>query len=69
MLFTGELVDMYANYSEWRGWKWTPLQFQKSDIGGVRTAIFAVEGEGAYASLRCVLLFLQTSLFLEGTKT
>lgn len=52
MLFTGELVDMYANYSEWRGWKWTPLQFQKSDIGGVRTAIFAVEGEGAYASLR-----------------
>ncbi|KAK5978280.1 Mitochondrial translational release factor 1 like [Trichostrongylus colubriformis] len=52
MLFTGELVDMYARYAEWRGWKWTPLQFQKSDIGGVRTALFAVEGENAYASLR-----------------
>ncbi|PIO68071.1 peptidyl-tRNA hydrolase domain protein [Teladorsagia circumcincta] len=52
MLFTGELVDMYAKYAEWRGWKWTPLQFQKSDIGGVRTALFAVEGDNAYASLR-----------------
>ncbi|KAK6014653.1 peptide chain release factor 1 family protein, partial [Ostertagia ostertagi] len=52
MLFTGELVDMYAKYAEWRGWKWTPLQFQDSDIGGVRTALFAVEGENAYASLR-----------------
>ncbi|KAK6052415.1 peptidyl-tRNA hydrolase domain protein [Cooperia oncophora] len=52
MLFTGELVDMYAKYAEWRGWKWTPLQYQKSDIGGVRTALFAVEGENAYASLR-----------------
>ncbi|XGW28701.1 hypothetical protein V3C99_008470 [Haemonchus contortus] len=44
MLFTGELVDMYAKYAEWRGWKWTPLQLQKSDLDGVRSAIFAVEG-------------------------
>ncbi|XGW28700.1 hypothetical protein V3C99_008470 [Haemonchus contortus] len=52
MLFTGELVDMYAKYAEWRGWKWTPLQLQKSDLDGVRSAIFAVEGDNTYASLR-----------------
>ncbi|WKY05802.1 hypothetical protein Q1695_006202 [Nippostrongylus brasiliensis] len=52
MLFTGELVEMYESYSQWRGWKWTPLQVQKSDLDGIRTAVFAVEGENAYASLR-----------------
>ncbi|KAE9418882.1 hypothetical protein Angca_003401, partial [Angiostrongylus cantonensis] len=52
MLFTGELVDMYSKYSEWRGWKWSPLQIQESDLGGVRSAIVAVEGENAYADLR-----------------
>ncbi|VDM52947.1 unnamed protein product [Angiostrongylus costaricensis] len=52
MLFTGELVDMYSKYSEWRGWKWSPLQIQESDLGGVRSALVAVEGENAYADLR-----------------
>ncbi|KHJ78374.1 PCRF domain protein [Oesophagostomum dentatum] len=52
MLFTGELLEMYARYTEWRGWKWTPLQMQDSDLGGIRSALIAVEGERAYAALR-----------------
>ncbi|CAJ0601646.1 unnamed protein product [Cylicocyclus nassatus] len=52
MLFTGELLQMYSKYTEWRGWKWTPLQMQDSDLGGIRSAVIAVEGERAYAALR-----------------
>ncbi|KIH68392.1 putative peptide chain release factor 1 [Ancylostoma duodenale] len=52
MLFTGELLEMYARYTEWRGWKWTPLQMQNSDLGGIRSALIAVEGERAYEALR-----------------
>lgn len=52
MLFTAELLEMYARYTEWRGWKWTPLQMQNSDLGGIRSALIAVEGERAYAALR-----------------
>ncbi|RCN28867.1 putative peptide chain release factor 1, partial [Ancylostoma caninum] len=52
MLFTGELLEMYARYTEWRGWKWTPLQMQNSDLGGIRSALIAVEGERAYGALR-----------------
>ncbi|ETN78596.1 peptidyl-tRNA hydrolase domain protein [Necator americanus] len=52
MLFTGELLEMYAKYTEWRGWNWTPLQVQNSDLGGIRSALIAIEGEKAYAALR-----------------
>ncbi|KJH49214.1 putative peptide chain release factor 1 [Dictyocaulus viviparus] len=52
MLFTGELLAMYSRYIEWRGWKSSSLHVQESDLGGIRHALIAVEGENAYAALR-----------------
>ncbi|CAJ0952779.1 unnamed protein product, partial [Mesorhabditis belari] len=52
MLFTGELLEMYRRYSEWRGWKWTPFQIEDVPLGGIRSAAVAVEGDGCFAALR-----------------
>lgn len=51
-LFAADLLKMYTRYAQLRGWKAELLTLSESDLGGVKEAVLAVEGEGAYARLK-----------------
>jgi peptide chain release factor 1 len=51
-LFAGDLLKMYTRYAQLQGWKGELLSLSESDLGGVKEAVLAVEGEGAYAKLK-----------------
>ena len=51
-LFAGVLLKMYTRYAQLQGWKTELLSLAESDLGGVKEAVLAVEGEGAYAKLK-----------------
>ncbi len=51
-LFAAEIFRMYSRYAEKRGWKVDVLQMSRSDAGGLKEVIAAVEGRGAYSRLK-----------------
>ena len=51
-LFAAELFRMYGKYAEGRGWKVGLVDSRPSDLGGFKEAVFTVEGEAAYGTLR-----------------
>uniref|UniRef100_A0A7S0VI13 Prokaryotic-type class I peptide chain release factors domain-containing protein n=1 Tax=Polytomella parva TaxID=51329 RepID=A0A7S0VI13_9CHLO len=51
-LFAAELLDMYRLYSTSRGWDWSLLEYNTTEVGGVKLASASVSGEGAYGALR-----------------
>src|SRR5215470_10887841 len=51
-LFANDLLKMYTRYGQLQGWKAELLSLSESDLGGVKEAVLAVEGEGAYAKLK-----------------
>src|SRR5215216_5053120 len=48
-LWAADIVRMLTRYAERRGFKWEPLSTSESDGGGVKEAVFAVKGDGAYS--------------------
>jgi peptide chain release factor 1 len=50
-LFAADLYRMYTRYIERRGWRWELLSLAEGTLGGVREAIFKVNGD-AYGFLR-----------------
>lgn len=51
-LFAGELLRMYSRYAERRRWKTELMSANETGIGGFKEAILAVDGRGAYSSLK-----------------
>ena len=51
-LFAGDLLKMYTRYAQLQGWKAELLSMSESDLGGIKEAVLAVEGAGAYAKLK-----------------
>ena len=51
-LFTAELVRMYTRYAERRGWHVELISSSPTGIGGLKEAIFLVEGRGVYNRLK-----------------
>ena len=51
-LFAGDLFDMYQRFAELRGWKAEVLGQNRSERGGFKEIIFAVDGPGAYGILK-----------------
>jgi len=51
-LFAKDLFRMYERYCLSRGWKISLLDSSLSELGGVKSLVAAVKGEGAYANLR-----------------
>ena len=51
-LFAAELVRMYQRYSETRGWKFSIQNSNETGVGGIKEAIFQVQGGGAYSRLK-----------------
>ncbi len=51
-LFAQEVARMYQRYAERRRWKMEMLQLSASATGGIKEAIFSLQGENAYGTLR-----------------
>jgi peptide chain release factor 1 len=51
-LFAGELMRMYTRYAERRSWKTELMSINETGIGGIKEAVIAIEGQGAYSQLK-----------------
>ncbi len=51
-LFAGDLTRLYTRYAERHGWKVDMMNTNDQGIGGVKEAIFMIEGRGAYSRLK-----------------
>ncbi|WP_425538568.1 peptide chain release factor 1 [Microaceticoccus formicicus] len=51
-LFAGDLYRMYQMYADSRGWKTEVMSFSDQGVGGVKEAIFMINGKGAYSMLK-----------------
>lgn len=52
MLFAADLFRMYTMYVESRGWKLEVTSRSETELGGIKTIEFIVEGEGAWSRLK-----------------
>jgi peptide chain release factor 1 len=51
-LFAADLYRMYQRFSERNGLIWEPMSLSEGTLGGLKEAIVAVRGEGAFGLLR-----------------
>ena len=51
-LFAYDLYRMYGMYAEKRGWKIELMNYNDTELGGVKEADFIVSGDGAYSRLK-----------------
>ena len=51
-LFAGLLVRMYTRYAERRGYQVEPINTVETELGGVKEAVFLLNGAGAFARLK-----------------
>lgn len=51
-LFAGDLYRMYVRYAERHNWNIDVMSMSEQGIGGVKEAIFMVQGKGAYSKLK-----------------
>ena len=51
-LFAHSLVRMYAMYAAKMGWKLELMNYNETELGGVKEADFVIEGRGAYSRLK-----------------
>ncbi len=51
-LFAHSLFRMYSMYADRSGWKLELLNYNDTELGGVKEADFVIQGEGAYSRLK-----------------
>ena len=51
-LFAAEMYRMYLRFADRRGWKVEVLELSETEIGGVKEAIFSLQGDGAFGVMR-----------------
>lgn len=51
-LFAMDLFDMYSRLIDIRGWKKEVLEYNTTEMGGIKEVIFSVTGEGAFHQLQ-----------------
>ncbi|APZ91364.1 peptide chain release factor 1 [Fuerstiella marisgermanici] len=51
-LFAKDLYDMYMRYCEQNAWKVELLEFNATELGGIKEAVCSISGEGAFHSLQ-----------------
>ena len=51
-LFAHSLFRMYSMYADRRGWKVSLLNYNETELGGVKEADFVISGDGAYSRLK-----------------
>ncbi len=51
-LFAGDLLRMYSRFADRKGWKVDFIDIMEKDMGGIKEAVFSVQGKGAYSLLK-----------------
>ncbi len=51
-LFADDLFRMYTRYAEIKGWKIEIIDVSDTGLGGIKEAVFSVNGNGVYGSLK-----------------
>ncbi len=51
-LFAAELFGMYQRYAEARGWRFEILDYDNTELGGLKGGIAAITGRGVFARLK-----------------
>ena len=51
-IFAGDLARMYQRYAGLKGWKFAILDYNETSLGGYKSLVAEVAGEGAYDSLK-----------------
>ncbi len=51
-LFAAELFRAYQRYAETRGWRFELLDYDESDLGGIKGATAEIAGRGVFARLK-----------------
>ncbi len=51
-IFAADLARMYQKYSAKRGWGFSILDYNENSLGGYKTLIAAISGEGCYGALK-----------------
>ncbi len=51
-LFAAELFRAYQRYAESRGWRFSVLEYDENELGGVKGATAEIEGQGVFARLK-----------------
>ncbi|WP_270935188.1 peptide chain release factor 1 [Falsiroseomonas oryzae] len=51
-LFAAELFGAYQRYAARQGWRFEVLEYDESDLGGVKGATASIEGRGVFAKLK-----------------
>jgi peptide chain release factor 1 len=51
-LFAAELFEAYQKYAALRGWRWDVLEYDATELGGVKGAIAEITGRGVFARLK-----------------
>lgn len=51
-LFANDLFEMYCRYIDQQGWKREVLDFQPTELGGIKEVTMSVVGEGAFHQLQ-----------------
>ncbi|MCW5731442.1 MAG: peptide chain release factor 1 [Alphaproteobacteria bacterium] len=51
-LFAGELFRMYQRYADLKGWRFEPVSYSETDLGGCKEGIATISGRGVFARLK-----------------
>jgi peptide chain release factor 1 len=51
-LFAAELFRAYQRFAERQGWRFTILEWDETDLGGIKGATAEIEGRGVFAKLK-----------------
>lgn len=51
-LFANDLFRMYGRFADRKGWRVEVVDVSQNDIGGIKEAVFSVQGAGAYRLLK-----------------
>jgi peptide chain release factor 1 len=51
-LFAGELFAAYQKYAESRGWRFTVLEYDENELGGIKGASAEIEGKDVFARFK-----------------
>ncbi|MGA9016623.1 MAG: peptide chain release factor 1 [Acetobacteraceae bacterium] len=51
-LFATELFGMYQRYAEGKGWRWEILEYNDTELGGLKEGIAEITGRGVFARLK-----------------
>ena len=50
-LWAGDLVEMYTRFAARRGWTLEPMEHSPGDVGGFKSAILSLRGDGAWSGM------------------